>query len=244
MKIVMSPAKKMKIDEDCSIMPSSPIFLKQSIELREKLKAMSYENLHDLWKTSDRLTLQCYEELHHPIEIPTCALFAYDGIAFQYMHPLSLDEEEINYLKAHLRILSSLYGLLSPTDGIIPYRLEMGSHCPNLNLYDYWNHQLYEALNDSVIINLASQEYARCLSPYLKEEDQWIDVKFLRNKKGKLQQQATYAKMARGAMVAYMAKEKIETPEGLKGFQDLGFSYDESLSNELCYVFVQREEKE
>ena len=224
MKIIMSPAKKMRVDEDASITPTTPCFLNESYILEEKLKSMSYDELRRLWKTNESLTHQCFEELQERQFKPlTCAIHAYDG--------------KRSYLNKHLRILSGLYGVLTPTDGIVPYRLEMG--VKSLNLYEFWGSKIYESLDDHVIINLASKEYSKCITDYLKKDDQCIEIQFLRNIKGVLKQQATYAKMARGAMISYMAKEKIENIEDLKKFNDLDFVFDEKLSNDHCFVFVQ-----
>ena len=244
MKIIMSPAKKMRSDEDASISPTTPYFLKESHILEEKLKSMSYDELRKLWKTNEKLTDQCMSELENRAYQPlTCALHAYDGIAFKYLHPFSMSDSERDYLNKHLRILSGMYGVLTPTDGIVPYRLEMG--VKSLNLYKFWGSQIYNSLNDNIIINLASKEYSKCITDYLTDKDQCIEIQFLRNIKGILKQQATYAKMARGAMISYMAKENIENIEDLKKFNDLDFIFNEELSNDHCFVFVQgRDENE
>ena len=183
MKIIMSPAKKMRSDEDASITPTTPYFLKESQILEEKLKSMSYEELRKLWKTNETLTNQCFEELQvRQFKPLTCAIHAYDGIAFKYLHPFSMSDDERDYLHSHLRILSGLYGVLTPTDGIAPYRLEMG--VKSLNLYQFWGSKIYNSLDDHVIINLASKEYSKCITDYLTEEDQCIEIQFLRNIKG------------------------------------------------------------
>ncbi|MBN2222755.1 MAG: peroxide stress protein YaaA, partial [Vallitaleaceae bacterium] len=146
----------------------------------------------------------------------------------------------------HLRILSGFYGSLRPLDSIIPYRLEMQAplHVGKYeNLYTYWNHLLYDELyhENNLVINLASKEYSQCLRPYLKEKDQFIDLHFLVRKNSKLTVKATYAKMARGAMVRFMAERQIKTPEGLKDFQEFGYSYDMKLSKESELYFVKEE---
>lgn len=61
MKIIMSPAKKMRSDEDASMTPTTPRFLKESQILEEKLKSMYYDELRRLWKTNESLTHQCFE---------------------------------------------------------------------------------------------------------------------------------------------------------------------------------------
>ena len=75
MKIIMSPAKKMRSDEDASITPTTPCFLNESYILEEKLKSMSYEELRKLWKTNETLTNQCFEELQvRQFKPLTCAM--------------------------------------------------------------------------------------------------------------------------------------------------------------------------
>ena len=50
----------------------------------------------------------------------TPALFAYDGIQYKYMTPGLFTQEQLDYVKEHLRILSGFYGVLRPFDGVSP----------------------------------------------------------------------------------------------------------------------------
>ena len=126
-------------------------------------------------------------------------------------------------------------------DGITPYRLEMLSVFPDgSNLYDYWNDALYRELNDNVIINLASEEYSRCIKEYLQENDRMINIIFGEFKNGKLITKATKAKMARGDMIWYMAQNHITDPEGIKKFNE-HYYYDTELSDDTHFVFISQE---
>ena len=169
------------------------------------------------------------------------ALFSYSGLAFQHLSATSLCQEELDYLQEHFRILSGFYGVLKPMDGITPYRLEMLSVFPDgSNLYDYWNDALYRELNDNVIINLASEEYSRCIKDYLQENDRMIHIVFGEFKNGKLITKATKAKMARGDMIWYMAQNHITNPEDIKKFSE-HYCYAEELSDDTHFVFVSQE---
>lgn len=53
-------------------------------------------------------------------------------------------------------------------------------------------------------------------------------------------QKGTYAKMARGEMVRFMAENQIDNPERLKEFQGLDYRYSPDLSSERNYVFVKK----
>ena len=86
------------------------------------------------------------------------------------------------------------------------------------NLYDYWGERLYRSvLDDSrIIINLASKEYSKCIEKYLSDKDKYITVTFCEQSGDKLVTKGTYAKIARGEMVRYMAEKEIENPADVR----------------------------
>ena len=55
---------------------------------------------------------------------------------------------------------------------------------------------------------------------------------------GKVVEKGTYAKMARGEMVRFLAEQKAETPEVMKQFDRLGYHYNDDASDEKTYVFI------
>ena len=88
------------------------------------------------------------------------------------------------------------------------------------------------------MINLASKEYSKCIEKYLMPEDTYITCVFGEYDGKKVRQKGTYAKMARGEMVRFMAENKIEDPQEIKKFDRLGYTYMEELSTEKEYVYV------
>lgn len=78
---------------------------------------------------------------------------------------------------------------------------------------------------------IAEQNYIR-----LKE----MDLKKNLTVKGKLVIKGTYAKMARGEMVRFMAENQIEDPDGIKRFNRLGYVYRDDLSGDREIVFERR----
>ena len=50
----------------------------------------------------------------------------------------------------------------------------------------------------------------------------------------------TYAKMARGEMVRFIAENNIENPEGIQKFDRLGYSFTSDLSSDSEYVFERK----
>ena len=47
-----------------------------------------------------------------------------------------------------------------------------------------------------------------------------------------------YAKMCRGEMVRYIIKERVDSPEGLRGFSWEGFAFDEKRSTDDHLLFT------
>ena len=244
MKIILSPAKKMNVDTDSLEVRGMPVFLEKTEEILSWMKSKSYAELKKLWNCNDKIAVQNVDRLMH-MDLHkqlTPAVLSYEGIAYQYMAPAVFEGGQLAYVQEHLRILSAFYGVLKPMDGVVPYRLEMqarASVAGYKDMYDFWGAGLYEEVRDDsgVIINLASKEYAKCIEKYLKPEDTYITVTFGEMSGGRIVTKGTYAKMARGEMVRFMAENSIEDPENMKEFDRLGYIYRDDLSSKTEYVF-------
>jgi cytoplasmic iron level regulating protein YaaA (DUF328/UPF0246 family) len=247
MRIILSPAKKMNVDTDKLEYKGLPVFLEQTEKILDWLRKQSHADLQKLWGCNDKIAEQNYERiaemnLHKRL---TPAILSYEGIAFQYMAPAVFEDSSFDYVQEHLRILSGFYGVLKPMDGVTPYRLEMQAKAAingHKDLYDLWGSRLYDEVSDgtSVIINLASKEYSKCIEKYLKPDDCYITITFGEMVNGKLVTKGTYAKMARGEMVKYMAENQIEDPNEIKKFDRLGHVYRDDLSCDTEIVFEKR----
>ena len=244
MKIILSPAKKMITDTDSIAPVGMPDFLDQTTKILDWMRGREKDELKAIWKCNDKIARQNFErletmDLYHML---TPAILSYEGIAFQYMAPAVFENGQFAYIQKHLRILSAFYGCLKPLDGVKPYRLEMQAKVTigdTKNLYDYWKDRLYQAVIDDsrVIINLASKEYSKCIEKYLSPDDQYITVTFCELSGEKLVTKGTYAKMARGEMVRFMAERGIENPADIQEFNRLGYRFREDLSSEKEYIF-------
>ena len=121
--------------------------------------------------------------------------------------------------------------MLRPLDRVTPYRLEMQVKVQIGNikgLYDYWGKKIYDAIIDDshIIVNLASKEYSKAVEKYLSTKNKFITCTFAQLEKNKLVQKATYAKMARGYMVRYMAENNVQDIEEIKKFDSMGYSFN------------------
>ena len=245
MRIIISPAKKMRIDTDSLPIQGLPVFLPKTEELCRILQSMSDAELKKLWKSNDQiaaLNIQRLQnmDLHKRL---TPAVLAYDGIQYQHKAPGVFTDQAFDYVQEHLRILSGFYGILKPFDGVTPYRLEMQAKLRGgeaKDLYAYWGDSLANALfaETDCIVNLASKEYSVCISKYLPENVRFITCVFGEEKDGKVIEKGTMCKMARGEMVRYMAENQIEDPEQIKSFDRLNYRFDADRSNDNLFVFT------
>ena len=247
MKIILSPAKKMITDADSIVPDGLPEFIDKTTEIQSWLKGKSKEELKTIWKCNEKIAEQNFNrlekmDLYHSL---TPAVLSYEGIAFQYMAPSVFEDSQFEYVQNHLRILSAFYGVLKPLDGVTPYRLEMQAKVSigdAKNLYDYWGDMLYCSVidNSRIIINLASKEYSKSIEKYLTLQDKYITISFCELSGDKLVTKGTYAKMARGEMVRFMAENSIESPEDIKRFDRLGYAFRPDLSSDTEYVFERK----
>ena len=245
MRIIISPAKKMRVDPDSMECRTVPMFLSQTEKLLAQLQSMSNAELQQLWKCNDKIAALNIERLND-MDLRrnlTPALLAYEGIQYQYMAPEVFTDREFAYIQEHLRILSGFYGMLRPFDGIVPYRLEMQALLSvngYKDLYGFWADRMARCLfaETDCIINLASKEYSRCISAYLPPDVRMITCVFGEEKAGKVIEKGTMCKMARGEMVRFMAENQIEKPEDLKKFNRQNYHYAPEYSDENHYVFL------
>lgn len=244
MKIIISPAKKMT---DKTVLPWTelPAFIDRSDVLLARLRELSFDECKALWGCSQKLAETNYERLR-TMDLRgdlAPALLSYVGIQYQYLGAAVLDDDSYDYLQEHLRILSGFYGILRPFDGVTPYRLEMQAKLAvgdASNLYEFWGSSLYDVVMDSsrTVVDLASVEYSKCATSHLREGDHLLKVVFGELVNGKVVQKGTLAKMARGEMVRFMAANRVEDPEGIKEFAELGYRFTPQLSSANEYVFL------
>ncbi len=230
----------MKLCEDHGFLISTPLFMNEHNQLFNTLAAMTFDQLQTLYKCSQKTMMPVWEEQERqkqgifPPASP--ALLSYSGIAYQSMAPDVFDDAQWAYINEHLRIISAMYGLLRPLDGIVPYRLEMQQRIP-MQLYEFWGKKIVNALDDDVVINLASKEYSRCVETFQPV----ITPRFFELEDGKRKEKGVYVKIARGAMVRWMAENQIQDPKDLVHFHELGYGYDPQTSTQTVLHFVRKE---
>jgi len=251
MLMVISPAKSLDYEGRDYPKFTVPAVLDQSKTLVTQLSGYDAPELSKLMKISDKLAAlnqQRYQDFATPFtpENAKQALLVFNGDVYRGIDSENYDDDDLDFAQNHLRILSGLYGMLRPLDLMQPYRLEMGTKLATekgKNLYDFWGSQLSELINaelkntpEPCLVNLASNEYFKSVD--LKTlKARVLNIAFKENKSGTYKIVAIHAKRARGMMVDFVIRNRIEAPELMKGFDRDGYSFNAELSSENEWVF-------
>ena len=265
MLILISPAKTLDFTTPAKYDRfTKPEFIAETATLVQQLRQLSAAEIASLMKISDKLgelNASRWQTWQADFDSTNAkqALLAFQGDVYQGMNVDSYQPSDFDFAQDHLRILSGLYGVLRPLDLIQPYRLEMGTKLAHAKLdsadtlYDFWQHKLSQAIakrlesgdksNDiasqRILINLASQEYFKAVKPKLLDANIITPIfKDWKNDRYKII--SFYAKKARGMMASYIIKNRLQNPQGIKDFNEAGYSFNSELSNSKDFVFTRR----
>ncbi len=251
MRIIISPAKKMRMDSDSLPHSDLPPFLAEAEQIKQALCRLSPKQLQNLWKCNDSIAAQNIARLQdmNLQRHLTPAILSYEGIQYRYMAPGVFETDHFSYIQQHVRILSGFYGILRPFDGVTPYRLEMQAKLTldkHKNLYAFWASKLaaFLAAETDLIVNLASREYSLAVLPYLPPSVRHLSCTFGEEKNGTIIEKGTLCKMARGQMVRWLAENQITAVSDLTSFTDLGYQYaaEHSTNDQLVFLRPQAQQ--
>lgn len=252
MIIVISPAKTLydhcpvQLDQ-CTV----PMFITEAEKIVSVLKKKKPGQLAQMMDISPKLAELNYQRFQawdaSTLENSWQALLMFNGDVYQGMKAETFSVADFEVAQQKLRILSGVYGLLRPLDGIQPYRLEMGipiGISGKKNLYDFWKTKITAQLNKDLtsdgqqtLINLASKEYFSAID-VKKIKARIITPTFKEGKNGQYQMVAIFAKKARGLMSRFIIQNNISDPEEIKAFDLEGYYFNNHLSKENDWVFT------
>ncbi len=253
MLILLSPAKTLNYD----IQPqtetfSQPEYTAEAETLVNQLRKYSPAQLQKLMHINPdlaSLNVQRYQDWHLPFDPDNAkqALLVFKGEVYNGLKADTLSEDDLLFAQDHLRILSGLYGALSPLDLMQPYRLEMGTKMKvgrKKDLYHFWGDkithhvkQLLQSSQQKVLINLASNEYFKTIDTS-KLDARVITPVFKDYKNGVYKFITVYGKNARGMLSRFIIKKRITDVENLKLFDEAGYYYNDRMSEGNEWVFT------
>ncbi len=256
MLFLLSPAKTLDYE---SVVPAelpatAPQFPSQTRALIALLRQRSPQEIAELMSLSDPLAALNVARYASWSSRATAknsrqAVLAFAGDVYGGLDAPSLSQGDLMWAQDHLAILSGLYGVLRPLDRLQPYRLEMGTRLPNdagADLYRFWAPQLAQHLNRQlrsdrtpVVVNLASQEYAKALDRKALKA-RVVDCVFEEWKAGGYKIVSFYAKRARGLLMRHAITSRASLPQQLENFDVEGYAFDASASQPDRMVFRRR----
>lgn len=257
MLFLLSPAKTLDYDSPLPELPHTrPRFVAESGELIERLRELTPPQvaaLMDLSDTLAALNVGRYQAWSSRFTARNSrqAILAFNGDVYEGLAARGLSADDLDWAQEHVRILSGLYGVLRPLDWMQPYRLEMGTALANArgrNLYDFWGERLAQSLNRElaaqktpVVVNLASQEYARAVDRRVLKA-RVVDCVFEEWRGTGYKIISFSAKRARGLMARYAIEHRLQTPAALQRFDAEGYAFDGPASTPDRMVFRRREQ--
>ena len=140
MKLVISPAKSLNYESDLPTkLSTNSLFLNEAKQLNTILKKKSAKALSELMHISSNLGQLNYERnqewaMPFTTENARPAIYAFNGDVYRGLDAYTIEASKIEALQQSVRIISGLYGILKPLDLMQPYRLEMGTKFPLVNL--------------------------------------------------------------------------------------------------------------
>ena len=248
MLAIISPSKTQDFSQ-CDIdIFSQTRQIESSNELIGILKNKSKSQIAKLMSISEKLSelnFDRFQNFQLPFTLKNAkqAILAFKGDVYNGINAPELSHEDLEFAQGKVRMLSGLYGVIRPLDLIQPYRLEMGTKLSNAkggDLYDYWGSDISSVLNEDepdLIVNLASNEYSKAIDKKTLNAA-ILDIVFKEKKGDNYKVIGIYAKRARGLMVNYIIRNRLDKPEELKDFTDEGYRFDKGLSNDSSWVFL------
>lgn len=223
-----------------------PLLQDRARRLDAYLKTLSAAQLERVMSLSPALAEKTHDLIAAWTDAPeaqSLALECFAGDIYSGLHANDLPPDDRDYADEALFILSGLYGIIRPYDGICPYRLEMGYKLPHpefANLYTFWGSAVADCLpKDGPIVNLAADEYAQVVTRFITP-NRIVSPKFLTTspKTGKPEFVVVHAKIARGAFARWLINSRATDVAALEQFDHLGYRFVKDLSTASNPTFV------
>jgi uncharacterized protein len=226
--------------------PTKPLLIDRAKPLAAYLRTLTTAQLQTVMSISEPLSRKVHDTLavwNTEPDHQSLAVDSFVGDIYSGLRASTLPEGDRDYAQQTLRILSGLYGILRPYDGVCPYRLEMGYRLPGQSfgdLYTYWGSDIAEALpKEGPIVNLSAAEYTKAVMPYL-DIVRVVAPRFLTvsPKTGEPSQVIVHTKIARGAFARWLMISRITSLDEMVQFNDLNYRYNAVLSTSSEPTFV------
>jgi hypothetical protein len=140
----------------------------------------------------------------------------YTGVLFDAAGMAHWDQVTLAHASTRLRVISALWGAVSPADHIPAYRLSMATRLARIGpLGAFWRDHLgapLDALADGkLVVDCRSSSY---VTPWRPTDSRWVTVSVMRELNGKRAVVSHMAKHTRGLLAAHLVRADAAPESG------------------------------
>lgn len=157
------------------------------------------------------------EELNANIRTaPTMpAIERYTGVVYDALDYATLENQD--WVDEHVRIVSGLFGIVTPQERIPNYKLPI----TKLSAASLWKD--HQHLSDCYVVDLLPQAHKKAVS-----YDKGVEIEFTRTKNGKVVKAGHAGKKIKGRFVRWMAENDVTSEEEMYVFSEDGYRWNGS----------------
>lgn len=199
-------------------------------------------------KNSQRLVSEIYEFDNK--NIGARAIDAFDGVVFRALNYGALDTDARQFIDRDVRIVSSLYGLLRPTDTIKSYRFDLAMKAApdGGTLKAFWRGYLTDALlghmsesGQTEVLNLMPKDMASCFDwKRISQSASVYTANFREHGADGIRTtpHSDYLKRLRGTLLRIAAQGGVQTSEMLRSVNTDAMMADAAESTQTNITFL------
>lgn len=163
--------------------------------------------------------LEAARQANTPVlKAPTLpAVERYSGVVYDGIDYPTLSPNARRFFDAHVRIVSALFGLLSPKDQIPDYKLKI----EKLDAASYWKPIITKKLKGSFVMDLLPRAHQKAVS---YEDGVNVDFMFIKN--GRSVPIGHHGKLIKGKFVRWLCEHSVIDSKDFSGFKMDGFRFD------------------
>lgn len=152
------------------------------------------------------------------LKAPTLpAIERYSGVVYDGIDFPTLSIQAQQFFNDHVRIVSALFGLLSPQDLIADYKLKI----EKLDAASYWKPIIARKLKGRFVIDLLPQAHQKAVS-----YEHGVRVDFIIVKNGKSVPAGHQGKLIKGKFIRWLCQHAVTDPKHFSGFNEDGFHFN------------------
>ena len=219
MIILFAPAKTFDFDATVKAIPNYQ-FKKDTKQLIQQVTELSQADFLRLFKLPVSKAADTYQYFfQHRKMTSYLAMSFFKGEAYKALNYPSMCPKQQAYLNQKTFILDALYGVIKPTDGIKPYRMDFTI---SLDLRAFWKdkiNQYFIPYQKEPFLSLASKEFSSLID---KNVFDVYEVSFLDCKNNQCKAISVFNKQNRGYLLDYVTKNEIDDierlPQSFRGY--------------------------